>query len=558
MKLARNETRSCPKMGAKGQGSSKMPPPKWYVIAKNEYRIHTGRVRAIRPYFPFLVAGLLAAYAVYLAPALVSLFVDEFVALMLSQAALAMVQIVLFFVFIYFMIIPITETLRDVRAGELEILLSAPVRPSDLLLGDFVGEMSFYLIFMTVIAGLFTAALSPLGLGVVQMVVVVAIFILVSASASWIGTVIAAVLRTRLGETARGRDIGKALSFVIALPLVALIYAIQFGGLIQALSDPSASGAVRTVLGLLPSSWGAKVIVGFASEPGGLGSLGLPAIGRLGGLVAFFLGSFYVGSRVADRLYALESASFTSPKAGVDGAFYRALRMIGGGGNFGTLLASTMKEYARRLENLSHLAYILGMIVIMSIFMVRSGRPDNFGSVVPLMMIQFLLPIVAVLVVGEVTLKGKEALFIFRKSPDGVGRFVKARLVQGWLVVMPLAALVVVITAATNPQISVRSVLPNMGMAMLFAAGNVPMVLGLFLINPAFSERSGRFYVDMLVVISLSIVFFVVSMAFLIEPLEGMDPLRGTLHIQASETAMCWSAGLAFLTAGKWNLSRIE
>jgi len=177
-----------------------MPSPKWYLIARNEYRIHTSRVRAIRPYFPFLVGGLLAAYVVYLAPAIVSLFVDEFVALMLSQAALAMVQIILFFVFVYFMIIPITETLRDIQAGELEILLSAPVRPSDLLLGDFLGGMSFYLIFMTIIAGVFTAALQPLGLGVVQVAIVIFVFVLVFLSASWIGTVIAAVLRTRLGE----------------------------------------------------------------------------------------------------------------------------------------------------------------------------------------------------------------------------------------------------------------------------------------------------------------------------------------------------------------------
>jgi len=549
-----NVTPLCSRVGT----CRRMPFPKWYLIARNEYRIHTSRVRAIRPYFPFLVGGFLAAYVVYLAPAIVSLFVNEFVALMLSQAALAMVQIILFFVLVYFIIIPITETLRDVQAGELEILLSAPVRPSDLLLGDFLGGMSFYLIFMIIIAGAFTAALSPLGLGVAQMAIVIVVFVLVFLLASWIGTVIAAVLRTKLGETGRGRDIGKALSFVIALPLVALIYAIQFGGLIEALSDPSASGAVRTVLGLLPSSWGASVIVGFASHPGGLGSLGAQALLRVGGLAGFFLAAVWVGSKVADRAYSLESTSFTSPKAGSDGTLYNTLKAVGGGGHFGTLLVSTMKEYARRLENLSHIAYILGVIVIMSIFVGRSNRSSNFSAVVPLVLLQFLFPIVAVFVVGEVTLKGKEALFIFRKTPDGVGRFVKARLLQGWIVVMPLAALVAAITAVTNPRITTVSILPNVGMAMLFAAGNVPLVLGLFLISPAFSEKSGRFFLDMLVVIFFSIGFFVVSLAVLAKPLEGADPVKGALYLQISETAMCWLVGLAFLVAGRWNLSRIE
>jgi len=345
---------------------------------------------------------------------------------------------------------------------------------------------------------------------------------------------------------------------VIALPLVALVYAIQFGGLIQALSDPSASGVVRTALGFLPSSWGARVIVGFASHPGGLGSLGSTAFLRLGGLVGFLLAALWTGSKVADRAYSLESTSFTSSKAGPDGAFYKALRGLVGGGQFGTLLVSTMKEYARRLENLSHIAYIFGVIVIMSIFMGRSNRSGDFSAVVPLMGIQFVFPIVAVFVVGEVTLKGKEALFIFRKTPDGVARFVKARLLQGWIVVMPLAGLVAVMTTITNPQITMVSVLPNVGMAMLFAAGNVPLVLGLFLISPAFSEKSGRFFLDMLVVIFLSIGFFVVSLAFLGEPMEGVSPVKGALYLQISESAMCWLVGLALLAAGRWNLSRIE
>lgn len=50
-----------------------MPTPKWLVVARNEYRVHTGRIRRIRPYFPYLVIGLLAIYVMFIAPAVVSL-----------------------------------------------------------------------------------------------------------------------------------------------------------------------------------------------------------------------------------------------------------------------------------------------------------------------------------------------------------------------------------------------------------------------------------------------------------------------------------------------------
>ena len=116
-----------------------MTVPKWLIIARNEYRIHTSRIRKIRRYFPYLDTGILAVYVAFIAPSFASLFIDDFLALILSYAAVATVQIILFLIFIYFMIIPITQTLREVQAEQLEIFLAAPIKPSDVLLGEFVG-----------------------------------------------------------------------------------------------------------------------------------------------------------------------------------------------------------------------------------------------------------------------------------------------------------------------------------------------------------------------------------------------------------------------------------
>jgi len=145
--------------------------PKWLVVARNEYRIHTSRIRRIRPYFPYLVIGLLAVYVAFIAPSFVSLFIDDFLTFFLSKAAVAMVQIILFMIFFYFIILPITYTLREVQTGQLEIFLAAPIKPSDVLLGEFLGVMPFYAIAVTVIAGFFTAVMTPLGLDMVQIAI---------------------------------------------------------------------------------------------------------------------------------------------------------------------------------------------------------------------------------------------------------------------------------------------------------------------------------------------------------------------------------------------------
>ncbi len=303
-----------------------MPDPKWLIVARNEYRVHTSKIRKIRPYFPYLVIGLLTIYVTFVAPAVIDLFIDDFLALILSNIAVGLIEIILFLFFIYIMMMPITNTLKDVQTEHLEIFLAAPIKPSDVLLGEFLGGMPFYAIAVTVIAGLFTAALNPLGLDLIQSMIIIMIFVFTFLSALWIGNVIVALLRTQFGKTARGKDIGKALSMILALPLVALIYAIMGGGLLDTLADPGTGGVVKAILSLLPSSWGAEIIVGFANNPGNIIAVGFETLTRFGGLLVFFLITLWLGMKVANRAYRLEPTTFTASRAKPDGVFYKTIK----------------------------------------------------------------------------------------------------------------------------------------------------------------------------------------------------------------------------------------
>jgi len=535
-----------------------VPAPKWLVVARNEYRIHTSRIRKIRSYFLFLAVGVLFVYVAFIAPALVGVFIDDFLAFLLSQAAVAMVQVLLFTIFIYFIIIPITGTLREEQTGQVEIFLAAPIKPSDVLLGEFLGELPFYAIFITVATGFLTAILNPLGLDLAQMVIVVMIFVITFLSALWIGNVIAALLRTRLGRTARGKDIGRGLAMIIALPMVALIYAIQFGGLISALADPNASGTVKAFLSLLPSSWGAEVIVGFALNPGNISAMGLEILTRFGGLVAFFLATLWLGARAANRAYSLEPTTFIASRAKPDGAFYNSVRSLGGGGSFGTLLVSVFKDYGRRLENLSNVTYIIGLLFLMSVFIAPTVSDDSPDVPVSLIMAQFLFPIVVVMVTGEVTVNGKEALFIYRKAPDGEGRLIKAMLLKSWLIAVPIAGAATAAMVMITMNSPLVSVLTNIGLMMLYVAAYVAFVLGLFLLNPAFSPKSVRLWLNVMIAIFSSIGLFAVSILVLTRVFAMSETFGAILYVQLMQTAMSWLLGVVFLFLGKMKLSKIE
>ena len=85
-------------------GNTELPAPKWLVVAKNQYRISTSAIRGIRAYFPYLAIGLLAVYVAFIAPAIVSPVMDDFLAFIITQAAVPLVQIILFMLF-FFMIL---------------------------------------------------------------------------------------------------------------------------------------------------------------------------------------------------------------------------------------------------------------------------------------------------------------------------------------------------------------------------------------------------------------------------------------------------------------------
>lgn len=526
-----------------------MAAPKWFVIAKNEYRIRTSRIRKIRPYFLYLTIGLLSIYVLFIAPQLANRFIGDFLALMLSRAAVAMVQVMLFMIFFYFTIIPITYTLREEQTNQLEIFLAAPVKPSDVLLGEFLGQMPFYAIAITVMAGLFTAILNPLGVDTVQTAIIVIVFVLTVFSALWIGTVVAAILKTRFGKTARGRDIGRALSLIIALPIVAILYAIIGGGLLEALADPGTSGIVKTILGVLPSSWGAEIIVSFVSNPGNIVNAGFGTFIRFGGLIAFFLAILWLGVKAANCAYSLETTTFVASKAKPDGVFYKAIKYLGGGGSFGALLVSVFKDYGRRLENLTKIAYMMGLLVLVNVFLLR---PEDAEGV--LMMAQLILPLLAAFVVSEVTLHGKENLFIYKKTPSGVGRFVKARLLQGWIVVIPIAAGTTFLSTAIFQQASAIALLTNMMLVILTVGASVLFVLGLFLLNPAFSDKSGNYIVNLIIIMQgWSGLVLVSSIVF--GQIFALGLYDAMLFITVPLT---WLVGIVFLYLGKRRLSRIE
>jgi len=507
------------------------------VIAKNEYRVTTSWIGPLRRYFPLVAGGLLAIWVFYLAPMMARSLVGEFHEMLVSQIAVALFEIILFVFSLFLMLIRVSNTLKEEGGvGQVEMMLKAPVRPGDVLVGEFLGKTPLYAIFATFAAGLFSALLTPLGLSYLQTGLIIFMAFVTCLGSFWVGTVIAAVLRTTIGRTAKGKDLGKALSFILALPIVAVFYAMINGNIFTLLIDPGTDGMVKALLGLFPSSWTAEVIVAFARNPSDIGAVWVLTLTRVGGMLVFLVATLGIGWKITDRAYSLEPTNLGVTVVGRDGFFYRTIRLLGGG-SFGTLLVSAFKDYGRRLENLSQIGYILGLLVIINFTFVD----DASGAQ---MMGMLMATVMALFVSSEATIRGKETLFIYRKTPGGVARFMKAKLLQSWLLVTPVMVAIWGFSAwRFNVAFSVPF-LGGMGNALLIAMANAAMSMGLSFMNPAYHQKSPAY------MINFQLIAFI-AMGVMILPDMLLD--MPWLHMP-----IAWAVGLVMLFLGYRKLSSME
>jgi hypothetical protein len=534
-----------------------LPSPKWLVIARNEYRVSTGRIRKLRPVLPILFVASIAAYIFIVAPMIVDRYVGDVVALILSQVAVSQVRVILATLFLFSIMIPIQTALRQEPMGRLEIYLSAPLGAGDVLLGEFLGQLPVYSIFVSILAGLLAAIMGSMGVGVGQQAIVVVVFMITVFSGLWTGNVIAAVVKTRLGRTAKGRDIGKALAMALALPLVALYYAMAYGGLLTAVADPDAGVLLKAFLALFPSSWGGDVILLIARNPGGLLFDSRILMG-FGGVVAYFVGMLWLGGKIADRAYSLEPTAMTATKVGRDGAFYGAVRAFGGGGSFGALVVSVFKDYARRLENITNVSYIIMVLIMMNVFITPQYKGGPGEPPVPLMMSLFLLPIITVMATGDITVQGRELLFIYKKAPNAVWRFLKAMVLKSWLVVVPIATGTALVTSPLQPGTTLAGVLVNAGLIAIFSTANAVFVTGLFLVNPAFSEKSPKLFINIFIALFGGIAMFAASLYVSTLGFRFPDPILGLTGVSFFHSGLNLLLGYAALLVGRRRLLAME
>ncbi|MHA1237816.1 MAG: hypothetical protein ACTSSJ_00980 [Candidatus Odinarchaeia archaeon] len=501
--------------------------PSWRTIALNEFKMMTSRFRKYRKLFISFLSGLSIIYAVFLAPTLVKMLLPSdvaFIRMLLYPMLPPMLKLIILMLFVYCVISPLASSLREIDVSHLEIIASTPVRPHQVLFGTFIGRVILYVFLVIIGGGTLTAFLAalwdipPLNICIILLCILFTVFIGV-----WIGTLISAAFVVKLGKTARGKEIGRALIMVFSAVIGIGFYASWFF-----VSQIAGNPVYDIVMQVFPSTWASEIITYF--------SLGVnPVLDVWVNLMLIVLvgGTLVLaGYKWAERFYDFEPGVIEVKKVKGESFLFKLFRSVSPTA-FTDLVIFQIKDFVRSLENVSKIGYSLAFTVFYIFLFPMTGADLTFmGFFIP----WFFGYILAVFMGSEITVKGKEKLWLFKKAPNGVQKLVFSKLARNLVLGFPLGVAVsIALIVIYQMSLDVAALTLLYMFVSIFSA--MATCIGLFLINPAFKERSSKYGINMLIFLGISMGEYFIPIAFIslgIMPFSVWEAVTMTIALAIS------------------------
>ncbi len=498
----------------------------WLAIAKAEFLIRTVKLHKSRKILYPLMIGIALSWGLFLIPRLMGFFFTRFggaFEMMLATSFPGLLRTIMLAVWIFILIIPISNSLENVKIGQWEILFSNNVKTRDLLFGTFVGRIPGYGIFVIALAPIvvspFVYSYSVSIIGQLLMYFVIFAFAIVTI---WISTVISTAMHAKIGASPRGDDIGKALSWalvpIVALPVMGSMY---WTSSVVALLNLDISM-------ILPSTWCADILTWISMytgtlRPSSIMNLELhwftvsPIVDILI-LAIFSVGVLYLGFKSADRLFAYGASpgSQKVARAGPENLFIKGIRAVFGG-VFGTIVATSFKDFARKLQNIAKLSYGLFLGVLMPLLI-------GFGPLATMVNDPVFVPVMTSLTLGMITgifsgvifggvglLDSRDQLWILKSAPSGVPKFIVARVLSYMMVGIPYALIPALFTGFLLNFPLMDTIFMSIFIYSI-VLGGIFVGVGVTAINPSFEDTSsGAFIINQIATIVTLMILIVVS-----------------------------------------------
>jgi len=505
-------------------------PGKWFAIARAEFLVQTSRLHRHRKAASVLLLGFGIIWALWIVPAIMLDILESFgtgVEILLQVTFPSLMRSVMLLLWIIVLIYPISYALQEIRIGQWEIMLSNNVSTRSMMFGFFLGKVPSYGLLVLFIAPIMLTPFAiALEVSLVGQAIMYLMVFFVALSTLFLSTLVTTAIQAKLGESSRGNDIAKALSMVVAIVVLVPMYGLMY------FADALSSVLGMDVFLLFPFTWGADIISWTIILFNGLGisSGAFLAILKLDALADLLLLSVFtglvvlLGFRAADRIFSFGAGPRTEKIVTIRGenALLRKIRSLLPG-PFGVMVVTSIKEFSRKMQNVSRLIYgvvlsvLLPVILSYSMQSLPEGAPEG---------VQALITMIVILMVGMMTamisgitfggmgfLESKDQLWIIKSAPGGAWKFAKARLVESLII-----AVLIVIIPAVAVTIVFQFGIIEFAAILLYTywstAGAVLISIGITANNPTYEDqKSFAFIANTLASVFLVMIILIVSLA---------------------------------------------
>ncbi|MDX1797238.1 MAG: hypothetical protein R3255_01200 [Candidatus Lokiarchaeia archaeon] len=462
----------------------------WRVIAKNEILLRTSSFRNYRKWFFITLYSLLFLWAFIFAPILFDLFmptlVDQFSSVF-KPAVAVIIESIMMVLFLMLLIYPLNNVYREGETGVKESLLTTPVRPNDIFLGEFLGKAPIYTMIVLLISPIVIGMINPIiNFTFPQYLIIYCSVFGLVYFANLVGSIVASWLEHKISKNEKARDLGKALIWIFTIIVVAIMYAIIFF-LNHLLTHPE----LKNWLAFYPSLWFSNIIL-YIIDPILLNSFILNMWINLLLVVAIPTSVLSIAYKKAESFYTLETGIEKSNITIVkhENMIYRLIRNVSGR-SWGGLIIVQLKRFFRKKANIARIAYIVGLLGFMSWFISRMSE-DAFGTVLSSTILIAIGGGIGSIIIGHlVFVDSKDVIWIYKRSPRGIKSLVYSYLLTMLIINIFISTLITTLFAIFT-SIDILNIIIFFAEFLLFAEISMCQAMGLQCISPAFGEKDSN------------------------------------------------------------------
>jgi len=527
----------------------------WKIIVKHEIRLKTYRYRKNRKLFLIIIYTIFLYWGFYLGPNLFDIIISQIAQDIPSEYVSFSVKFIEYFLTSFFLIIliyPLYSLYRKAEIGHSEVLLTSPIRPGDIFLGEFLGKLIFYFLLILGMGPVIISLLNQINtLNVWQYIVIYSSLFMLLAFGFLIGTIIANLFEYKMTKSKIAKDLGKSFLLVLSIIVIAMFYILRF------LFDLILSNPVYKIwLMYYPSFWYSNIIL-YAIDP----SLNLfnslsnylfvIANLSLGVIIPSLL--LYFSYKNADHFYTLEghveNGVFISKK---ERGFYKLIRKITPP-KWRRLIITQFKIFFRKRENLFKIIYIgafisvIGVIIIYSLENPGLVRYDilNFKLLIIVIVSWVGGLLFGVLIGLHIFIDSKQLLFQYKSTTRGIKALVFSYIYEIFYIILILDIILTFFFTLLFQLELIYSLIFFITF-MLYSFAIQIQAVGVQCFNPLFGERGKNAYlISYFLIFSQVVSFFIVLFIFVPSAPDTINNSLGLTYIILINLAL--TSGFSFL-----------